>query len=104
MPALNYRLSEVNAVLAIEQLKKVRALARGAGLGERLAAEDRGAAGDSACVPGGEQVSYWHGVLLVDKEEAGVGSGVRARLSAEGSPPRAPSPRNLLDWPLFRKL
>lgn len=107
MPALNYRLSEVNAVLAIEQLKKVRALAaRRWELGERLAAGIEGLPGIRLLrPPAGSKSSYWHGVLLVDKKKAGVEGPEFARaLSAEGISASCPVSRNLLDWPLFRKL
>jgi len=107
MPALNYRLSEVNAVIAIEQLRRVKAIAaRRYALGERLAAGIAGLPGIRMLrPPAGSKASYWHGVLLVDKEKAGTdGPGFARALAAEGISAGAPVSRNLLEWPLFRKL
>ncbi|MDH7569607.1 MAG: DegT/DnrJ/EryC1/StrS family aminotransferase [Armatimonadota bacterium] len=107
MPALNYRLSEVNAVLALEQLKRLPALAqRRYALGEKLAAGIADLPGVSLLrPPSGSRSSYWHGVLLVEEESAGIdGPGFARALAAEGIRAGAPVSRYLLDWPLFRKL
>lgn len=107
MPALNYRLSEVNAVIAIEQLKRVRDLvARRYTLGERLADAIADLPGVRQLRPPAHSKSaYWHGVLLVDREEAGVdGPGFARALAAEGISASAPVSRYLLEWPLFQKL
>lgn len=107
MPALNYRMSEVNAVLAIEQLKKVRALTeRRHELGERLAAGIEGIPGVHLVRPPAHSRStYWFGLLLVDREVAGVdGPGFARALAAEGIRAGSPVSRYLLQWPLFQRL
>jgi len=107
MPALNYRMSEVNAVMINEQLKRVRRLvARRYQLGEKLAQGVAGLPGVSLLrPPDHSKSSYWHGALFVDREEAGVdGPGFARALAAEGIQAGGPVSRNILDWPLFRKL
>ncbi|MBI3946039.1 MAG: DegT/DnrJ/EryC1/StrS family aminotransferase [Armatimonadetes bacterium] len=107
MPALNYRMSEVNAVLAIEQLKRVRSIAaRRYELGEMLAEGIEGLAGIRLVrPPAPSKASYWHGVLLIEPEHAGVDAAGFARaLAAEGISAGAPVSRNILAWPLFQKL
>lgn len=107
MPALNYRLSEVNAVLALEQLKRVRQIAgKRYRLGEKLAAGIEGLPGVKLLrPPSHSKSSYWYGVLLVDREEAGLdGPGFAKALAAEGISAWSPVSRNVLTWPLFQKL
>lgn len=107
MPALNYRLSEVNAVLAVEQLKHVRQLAaKRYQWGEKLAMGIAELPGVKLLQPPPHsKSSYWYGVLLVDCDEAGIdGPGFARALAAEGVSAGAPVSRNILHWPLFRKL
>ncbi len=107
MPALNYRLSEINAVLAIEQLKTVRRIAAHRyRMGEKLAAGIEGLPGIRLLrPPAHSKASYWHGVLFVDRAEAGVDGPTFARaLAAEGIGAGPGVSRNILTWPLFRKL
>lgn len=107
MPALNYRMSEVNAVLAIEQLKKVEAVcAKRHRLGEKLAA---GIAGLQEIQflrpPTHSRSSYWYGVLLIDPMQAGIDApGFAQALNAEGISAWSPVARNVLTWPLFEQL
>jgi dTDP-4-amino-4,6-dideoxygalactose transaminase len=107
MPALNYRLSEVNAVLALEQLKGVRDLvARRYQWGEALAAGVEGLPGVRLLrPPSHSRSSYWYGILLIDEDQAGVdGPGFAQALAAEGLRASAPVSRNVLNWPLFQRL
>jgi len=107
MPALNYRLSEVNAVLAIEQLKRVRQIAaKRYQRGEKLATGIAGLPGVKLLrPPPHSKASYWYGVLLIDHDETGIdGPGFARALAAEGISAGAPVSRNILHWPLFRKL
>jgi len=107
MPALNYRLSEVNAVLAIEQLKRVRQIAEARyRLGEELAAGIEDLSGIKLLrPPPHSKSSYWGGVLLIDRDEACVdGLEFAKALAAEGIRAGAPALRNVLNWPLFQKL
>jgi len=104
---MNYRLSEVNAVLAIEQLKRVRRIAsRRHRLGEQLARGIEGLPGVKLLrPPSHSKSSYWYGVLLVDEAEAGTdGPGFAKALFAEGIVSGAPVSENILKWPIFRAL
>lgn len=107
MPALNYRLSEIAAVLAVEQLRRgERICNRRHRLGEQLAAGIDGLPGVRLVRPPAHSKStYWYGVLLVDEDEAGVdGPGFARALAAEGINAGAPVSRNVLHWPLFQRL
>jgi dTDP-4-amino-4,6-dideoxygalactose transaminase len=107
MPALNYRMSEINAVIAIEQLHRVRRIvARRHQLGEQLATGIAGLPGVTLLrPPAPSKSSYWYGVLLIDADQAGVdGVGFAKALAAEGISAAAPVSRNMLEWPLFRRL
>ena len=107
MPALNYRLSEVNAVIAIEQLKKVRGIMRRRyALGERLAAGVKGLPGVGILrPPSHSKCSYWHCALFIDQAKAGVdAAGFAKALAAEGIRAGAGVGRNVLSWPLFQRL
>ena len=107
MPALNYRLSEINAVIAIEQLKYLPEIARRRyALGEALAEGVAGLPGVSLLrPPAPAKSSYWAGVLIIDAGRAGVdGPGFARALAAEGISAGAPVQRNVLDWPLFGTL
>ena len=107
MPALNYRMSELNAVIGVEQLKKVRAVGdRRHALGERLAAGMAGLPGVSLLrPPAHSKSSYWGAVLFVDATAAGVdGTGFAKALAAEGISAGQPVQGFVLQWPLFRTL
>lgn len=107
MPAMNYRMSEISAVIAIEQLKHVKDIVkRRHELGERVAEGVRGLRGISwVRPPSHSKSSYWYGMAVIDKEKAGVdGAGFAKALAAEGISAGCPVSRNVLAWPLFRKL
>ncbi len=107
MPALNYRMSELNAVVGVEQLKKVRAVCdRRHALGERLAAGVAGLRGVRLLrPPAHSKCTYWGAVLFIDPAEAGVdGAGFARALAAEGVRAGQPVQGFVLQWPLFRAL
>jgi dTDP-4-amino-4,6-dideoxygalactose transaminase len=107
MPALNYRLSEINAVVAIEQLKRVREITRRRHqLGEMLARGIEGLPGIRLVrPPAHSKCTYWGAVFIVDPELVGIdGIGFAKALSAEGIRAGAPAMRMVLTWPLFQKL
>jgi len=107
MPALNYRMSELNAVIGVEQLKKVRTVGeRRHALGERLAAGIVGLPGVSLLrPPAHSKCTYWGAVLFVDAAAAGVdGTGFAKALAAEGISAGQPVQGFVLQWPLFRTL
>ena len=82
-----YPMGEINAVLTIEQLKRVRGIvSKRHRLGEKLAAGIEGLPGVELLRPPSHcKSSYWYGVLLVDRNEAGIdGPGFAKALAAEG--------------------
>lgn len=107
MPALNYRMSELNAVIAMEQINKVRAVAdRRYELGERLAAGIAGLPGVSLLRPPSHgKCTYWGAVLFIEPSLAGVdGTGFCKALAAEGISAGQPVQGFVLQWPLFKTL
>ena len=55
--------------------------------------------------PSHSKSSYWGGVLVIDRDEAGIdGPGFAKALVAEGIGAGAPALGNALNWPLFQKL
>jgi dTDP-4-amino-4,6-dideoxygalactose transaminase len=100
-------LNEVNAVLSIEQLKRLHWIVETRyQLGEQLAAGIEELPGiKSLRPPSHSKSSYWGFVLLIDQDEAGVdGPGFAEALAAEGISAGAPALGNALNWPLFQKL
>lgn len=107
MPAMNYRMSEVNAVLAIEQLKRVKEIARKRyQLGEMIARGIQGLPGIRLLrPPAHSKCTYWGAILLIEREKAGVdGPGFAKALAAEGISAGSPGVRSILGWPIFQKL
>jgi dTDP-4-amino-4,6-dideoxygalactose transaminase len=109
MPALNLRMSEINAVLGILQLDKVQWLAdRRYELGQMLADATDDLPGIRVNRPKDSKrhkSSYWHGVIHYDPDQVGVSNDkfIEA-VAAEGILCYQSSARCILDWPLFRKL
>jgi perosamine synthetase len=106
-PALNVRLSDVNAALALVQVKQVAGwIARRRAFGEAFDEALRGIPGIRPYPqPRGARPSYWWSLFVVDPETLGVKAGRFAEvLSAEGIPCAAGPQRYVLGWELFRKL
>ncbi len=106
-PAVNVRLSDVNAALALAQLKRLPKWT-----------ERRQAFGEAFCegiagVPGvwlhpqprGAKPNYWWTMFGVEKEALGVDAAAFSEMvRAEGIPASAGSEPNVLAWEVFRRL
>lgn len=106
-PALNVRLSDVNAALASVQLRRVPGwIARRQAFGEAFVAGIEGVPGiKHHPQPKGAKPSYWWTLFAVDREVLGVDAGAFCRmLSAEGIPASAGPQRYVVEWEVFRKL
>ncbi len=106
-PAVNVRLSDVNAALALVQLKRVpKWIARRQAFGEAFYKEIEGVAGVRPHPqPGGAVPSFWWTLFVVDKEALGVDAGEFCEMvKHEGIPAFAKPQRNILEWEIFRRL
>jgi perosamine synthetase len=106
-PALNVRLSDVNAALATVQLAQVpKWIARRQEFGEAFVESVRGIPGIVAYPqPRGAKPSYWWSLFTVDAETLGIKAGQFVEmLAAEGIPCTAGPQRYVLGWEVFRKL
>lgn len=107
MPALNYRLSEINAVLALEQIARLpQQVARRRARAATLAKAIEGVPGIRLQEPPTHsESSYWYGMLLVDAEKSGLDASTWIdALVAEGIESGRANVRNVMEWPLFQKL
>ncbi len=106
-PALNVRLSDVNAALASEQLKRLPAwVARRQAFGQALEEGMAGIPGLRATPkPKRTQASYWWVSFRVDEDVLGVNAVEFCRmLQAEGIPAGARVQQYVLAWEVFRQL
>ena len=106
-PALNVRLSDVNAALASVQLKRVPGwIARRQAFGEAF---DQGISGLQGVKPhpqpAGAKPSYWWALFSVDPEVLGVNAvDFCGMVAAEGIPAFASPQQYVLKWQVFRRL
>ena len=106
-PALNVRLSDVNAALALVQVGQVSGwIARRQAFGEAFEEAVQGIPGIQAYPqPRGARPSYWWSLFVVDAQTLGVKAGRFAEiLVAEGIPCTAGPQRYVLAWEVFRRL
>jgi perosamine synthetase len=107
-PALNYRLSDINAALALVQLRHLpRWIGRHQAFGDAMGAGIQGVPGVKPLPqPKGARPTYWMWTAFcVDKDVLGVdASQFCTMLGAEGIPASADHQRNILEWELFRRL
>ena len=106
-PALNVRLSDINAALASVQLKRgPRWIAQRQVFGEAFASGIDILPGVKPYPqPRGAKPSYWWSAFVVDKEILGVDAGQFCEMvAAEGIPCSAGPQRNVLEWEVFRRL
>ncbi len=106
-PALNVRLSDVNAALASEQLKKLPGwVKKRQAFGQAFEEGVDGVSGIRITPrPRGAHLSYWWVSFAVDEDILGVDAGEFCRmLSAEGIPASARLQQYVLNWEVFRRL
>ena len=106
-PALNVRLSDVNAALASVQLKRLPGwVAKRQAFGEALEEGFTGVPGIAATPrPKRSELSYWWVSFSIDESVLGVDAAEFCRmLAAEGIPAGALSQRYVLEWEVFRRL
>ena len=106
-PALNVRLSEMNAALASVQLKKVPGwIASRQAFGNTMTEGLGGIPGIKPHPqPKGANPSYWWMMFIVDKAVLGVDAGEFCKMvSAEGIPVSACPQRYIVEWEIFRAL
>ncbi len=106
-PALNVRLSDVNAALASVQLKRLpKWIAKRQAFGRAFEEGIEGLPGIKPHPqPKGAAPSYWWAVFCVDSDVLGVDSaGLCEMVAAEGIPAVARADNYVLGWEVFRKL
>jgi len=106
-PALNYRLSDINAAIAAVQLKRLpKWIVRRQAFGEAFSDGIRGVPGIAPQPqPSGARPSFWWVVFSVDREVLGIDADRFCELlRAEGIPASADPQPNLLRWEIFRTL
>ena len=106
-PALNVRLSDVNAALASVQLKKVPGwIAKRQAFGNTMVEGIAGIPGIKPHPqPKGANPSYWWMMFIVDKSVLGVNAAEFCKMvSAEGIPVAAGPQRYIAEWEIFRTL
>ncbi len=106
-PAVNVRLSDVNAALALCQLKRLpKWTERRQAFGEALLEGIEGVPGLWAHPqPGGSAPNYWWTMFGVDQEALGVDAAAFSEMvRAEGIPAGAGREPNVLKWEIFRRL
>jgi perosamine synthetase len=106
-PALNVRLSDVNAALASVQLKKVPGwIAKRQAFGNTMTESLVGIPGIKPHPqPKGANPSYWWMMFIVDKSVLGVNAAEFCKMvSAEGIPVAAGPQRYISEWEIFRTL
>ena len=106
-PALNVRLSDVNAALASVQLKRVPGwIAKRQAFGDTMSEGIQGIPGIKPHPqPRGAHPSYWWTLFAVDKQVLGVDAGEFCKMvSAEGIPASAGPQRYITEWEVFRRL
>jgi len=106
-PALNVRLSDVNAALALTQLRRLPGwIARRQAFGEAFCEGIAGIPGVRPYPqPEGTKPSFWSTKFVVDPSVLGVDAGAFCSMvKAEGIPAAAESQRCVLEWEVFRRL
>ncbi|MBT3345606.1 MAG: DegT/DnrJ/EryC1/StrS family aminotransferase [Gemmatimonadetes bacterium] len=106
-PALNVRLSDVNAALASQQLKRLPGwVKKRQAFGEAMEKGIEGIAGIRAMPrPRGAKLSYWWVSFTVDESTLGLDAAEFCQmLSAEGIPARAQLQQYVPGWEVFRRL
>ena len=106
-PAINVRMSDVNAALALTQLKRVpKWIARRQAFGASFCEGIAGIPGASPHPqPRGANPSCWWTMFVVDREALGIGAKAFCEMvRAEGIPASPCGEPNVLEWALLRKL
>ena len=106
-PAVNVRMSDVNAALALVQLKRVpRWIAQRQAFGMAFCDGIEGIPGVLPHPqPRGAKPSFWWTLFVVDPEVLGVNAeGFCRMVKAEGIPASAKPQRNIMEWEIFRRL
>ena len=106
-PALNVRLSDVNAALAAVQLKRVpKWIEQRQAFGETFEAGIQGIPGlVPHPQPKGTKPSYWWAMFVVDPDVMGVNAAKFCKMvAAEGIPVSSGPQRYVVEWEVFREL
>ncbi len=106
-PAVNVRLSDVNAALALAQLKRVpKWIERRQAFGMAFYEGVAGIPGVRPHPqPNGTKPSFWWTLFVVDPETLGMNAGAFCEMvQKEGVPAFAKPQRNIMEWEIFRRL